>query len=36
MAKSTGELMQLETEKYVLQRCFPVLVKKFLFTTDKK
>ena len=29
MAKSTGELMQLETEKYVLQGCVPILVKKF-------
>ena len=36
MAKITGELMQLETEKYVLQACFLVLVKKVLFTSDKK
>ena len=26
VAKSTGDSMQLETEKTVLQGCFPVLV----------
>ena len=36
VAKSKGDSMQLETEKSVLQGCFPVLVKNVLLTTDKK
>ena len=36
VAKSTGDSMQLETKKCVLQGCYSVLVKNVFLTTDNK